>query len=385
MVDKHLPKDVSPETIAAQAGGALDPRTGALVPPIHIASTFLRDPDNQYRSGLSYGRDDNPTMLHAESVLAALEGSERAFVFSSGMAGAVTLFLALEAPAHVIAPNIMYWGLRKWLLEDAPRFGISVALVDMAKSQNVVDAMRSDRSNLVWIETPGNPMWNLTEISATAKVAHAAGALVACDSTVATPVHTRPIEHGADVVMHSATKYLNGHSDVIAGALVFRKDNGLAQQVAKDRRAVGPIIGPQEAALLIRGMRTLHVRVKHQSASAMALAERLAAHRQIAEVLYPGLPRHAGHEIASRQMAEGYGGMLSIRVEGGEAAAVSVAANVAIWKRATSLGGVESLMEHRSSIEGEGSPVPRDLLRLSVGLESVDDLASDLEHALDQL
>ncbi|MEE9589196.1 MAG: PLP-dependent aspartate aminotransferase family protein [Hyphomicrobiaceae bacterium] len=385
MVDKHLPKDVSRETIAAQAGGALDPRTGALVPPIHIASTFLRDPDNQYRSGLSYGRDDNPTMLHAESVLAALEGGERAFVFSSGMAAAVTLFLALEAPAHVIAPNIMYWGLRKWLLEDAPRFGISVALVDMAKPQNVVDAMRSERTNLVWIETPGNPMWNLTDISATANVAHAAGALVACDSTVATPVHTRPIKHGADVVMHSATKYLNGHSDVIAGTLVFREENALAQRVAKDRRAVGPIIGPQEAALLIRGMRTLHVRVKHQSASAMALAERLAAHRQIAEVLYPGLPRHAGHEIAARQMAEGYGGMLSIRVEGGEAAAVSVAANVAIWKRATSLGGVESLMEHRSSIEGEGSPVPRDLLRLSVGLECVDDLARDLEQTLDRL
>ncbi len=385
MSNNNEANEHSPETYAAQAGGLVAPGTGDIVAPIHVTTTFLRDPDNQYRSGLSYGRDDNPNMQQCEAILAKLEGGERAFVFSSGMAAAISLFLALEAPAHVVAPNVMYWGLRKWLLEDAERFAVSATLVDMSNQEAIRRAIKPEHSNLLWVETPGNPLWNVTDIAATSLIAHQAGALIACDSTVATPVHTHPLNLGADVVMHSATKYLHGHSDVVAGALVFREENALTAQISRDRRAVGPILAPQEAALLVRGMRTLHVRVRRQSASALALANRLRHHVKVRRVLYPGLKEHPGHHVAMKQMSAGFGGMLSIQVIGDEPAAVNVAANVRIWKRATSLGGVESLIEHRSSIEGEGSPVPTDLLRLSVGLEDVEDLASDLEQALNKL
>jgi cystathionine gamma-synthase len=235
---------------------------------------------------------------------------------------------------------------------------------------------------MVWIETPANPMWGVSDIAAVASIAHDAGALLGVDSTVATPVLTRPLALGADIVMHSATKYLNGHSDVLAGALAFARKDDVFEKAARMRTNLGAVLAPFEAALLIRGMRTLHVRVRHESASALMLARRLAQDPRIAEVLYPGLQSHAGHEVAARQMQGGFGGMLSVRVEGGEAAAIRTAANVKIWKRATSLGGVESLLEHRASVEGPGTPCPADLLRLSVGLEDPGDLLLDLEQAL---
>jgi cystathionine gamma-synthase len=377
-------RQIAPETIAAQAGGAVDETTGGIVPPIHVATTFVRDADNQYRRGYSYGRPDNATVRQVECVMSRLEGGASSLLLSSGMAAATTAFLALERPAHVIAPRIMYWALRKWLQEDATSHAIDVTLVDASDPAAIAAAVWPGRTRLIWIETPGNPLWAITDIAGTARLAHAAGALLGVDSTAATPVLSRPLALGADIVMHSATKYLNGHSDVIAGVLAFARNDAYSNRAARVRNTLGSILGPFEAALLLRGLRTLHVRVRHQSASAMSIARRLARDQRVEAVLYPGLEAHPGHAIAAGQMQGGFGGMLSVRLKGGEAAAIAAAARVEVWKRATSLGGVESLIEHRASVEGPGSPCPADLLRLSVGLESVDDLIDDLVQAMGQ-
>jgi cystathionine gamma-synthase len=381
-MESETPRRWSPRTLAAQALGRIDEASRAVVPPIHISTTYLRDPDNRYRSGNVYGRPDNPTVREAEAVIAALEGAAEALVLGSGMSAATALFLALSPGDHVVAPRVMYWSLRNWLMTEATRWGLAVDLVDMADLDALRAAIRPGATKLVWVETPANPLWSVTDIAAAAEIAHAAGAALAVDSTCATPMLTRPLEHGADIVMHAATKYLAGHSDVLAGALATRAGGPLWERVRKNRYTLGQILGPLEAFLLIRGMRTLPLRVAAASASAMALAERLAGHPAVAEVLYPGLPSHPQHAVALRQMAGGFGGMLSIRVKGGEPAAVGAAARVGLWKRATSLGGVESLIEHRASIEGEGSPCPPDLLRLSTGIEDPDDLFADLDRAL---
>lgn len=370
------------ETIAAQGGGHIEPVTGAIVPPLHLTTTFERDPDNAYSKGYIYGRADNATVREAEHVLNVLEGGAATLLLSSGMSAATALFLALEKPAHVVAPKVMYWGLRKWLIEDAPGFGVTATFVDTGDLAAVAAAVAPGRTRCLWIETPSNPTWELADIAACASIAHQAGAILAVDSTVATPVLTRPMEHGADVVMHAATKYLNGHSDVIAGSLSFKAKDALFDRAAGVRRNIGAILGPFEAYLLMRGMRTLHVRVRHQVVAAMTIAQHFAKHPRVASVLYPGLVGHPGHDIAKRQMVDGFGGMLSIRVRGGEATAIRTAANVRLWKRATSLGGVESLIEHRASIEGPSSPCPTDLLRLSVGVELIGDLIADLDRAL---
>ena len=373
---------LAPETLAVQAGEASDAATGATVPPIHLATTFLRDADNQYRRGYSYGRPDNATVRQVEEVLTRLEGGAHALLLASGMAAATTALLALERPAHIVAPNVMYWGLRNWIAQDAPSFGIETTFVDAADLSAIAAAVRPGRTRLVWIETPANPLWTVTDIAGAARIAHAAGAVLAVDSTVPTPVLTRPIAHGADLVMHSATKYLNGHSDVIGGALVFAGSDPYGERAVRVRTSLGGIAAPFEAALLLRGLRTLYVRVRHQCTAAMAIAKHFDGHPRIAAVLYPGLAQHPGHAVAARQMQGGFGGMLSLRVAGGEAAAIAAAGKVAVWKRATSLGGVESLIEHRASVEGASSPCPPDLLRLSVGLESTDELIGDLEQAL---
>jgi cystathionine gamma-synthase len=371
-----------PQTLAAQAMGFVDAETKAIVPPLHTATTFVRDPDNEYRSGRAYGRDDNPTYDHAEALLSALEGGAEALVFSSGMAAATAVFQALAPGDHVVAPKVMYWALRNWLVNFAARWGLAVELVDMDRLEDLGAAVKPGRTKLVWIETPANPTWVVTDIAAAAAIAHAAGARLAIDSTAATPVLTRPLSLGADIVMHSATKYLNGHSDVVAGALITRAKDEYWARVSQLRAQLGGILGPFEAWLLLRGMRTLYPRVDLASRGAMAIATHFVDHPRIERVLYPGLGNDPGHAVAKRQMQGGFGGMLSIRVRGGEAAAVAAAARVRIWKRATSLGGVESLVEHRASVEGPGSPAPPDLLRLSVGLEHVGDLIADLEQAL---
>ena len=382
---------MNPASIAAQGLGWIDDQTRAVVPPIHTSTTFIRDPDNQYRSGRVYARDHNPTFDQAEAVLTALEGGHASLLFASGMAAATAVFQALKPGDRVLAPKVMYWSLRNWLANFATQWGLRVQFIDMSNPDELRRAIQAERVELVWVETPANPLWTITDIALTCEIAHASGAIVAVDSTVATPVLTRPFERGADIVMHSATKYLNGHSDVIAGTLSAREDSALWQRIKMVRAQIGGVLGPFEAWLLMRGMRTLFPRVRAACEGAQYIAERLQQHRSIEAVLYPGLPSFSGHAIASRQMHGGFGGMLSIRVRGSthgavsaEAAAIATAAKVRLWKRATSLGGVESLIEHRASVEGVGTPVPTDLLRLSVGIEDTEDLISDLEYALAQ-
>ena len=372
------PRHLTPRTLVAQALGAIEPTTQAVVPPLHVATTFIRDPDNQYRSGYAYGRPDNATVRHTEAVIAALEGAHEGLLFGSGMAAATSVVLAQPAGARIVASHVMYWAFRQWLTIEAPRFGYTVELVDSTNLDAVRSATRPATA-LIYIETPGNPLWPISDIAAIAEIAHTAGAMLAVDSTCATPVFTQSLRRGADLVMHSASKYLNGHSDVIAGALAVARASETWERIKSIRIQHGAILGPFEAWLLQRGLRTLDVRVRAQTASAAILAERLSRHPQVASVLYPGLPSHPGHAVAARQMA-GFGGMLSILPKGGEAAAIAAAAKVALWKRATSLGGVESLIEHRGSVEGP--PCPPDLLRLSVGLEDPDDLYADLDQAL---
>jgi cystathionine gamma-synthase len=375
-------KTMSPETIAAQAGGLVDETTGSIIPPIQTATTYIRDPDNQYRRGFTYGRPDTPNVRQAEGVLQELEGASACLMFGSGMAAATTAFLALDRPAHVVAPDVMYWALKKWLGDDARTLGIDATFVDATSTEAIAAAIRPGQTRIVWLETPANPMWGISDITVIAAIAHDAGAILGVDSTVATPVLTQPLALGADIVMHSATKYLNGHSDVLAGALAFARKDAVFDRAARVRSNLGAVLAPFEAYLLLRGMRTLHVRVRHASASALTLARHFAQDPRVVEVLYPGLQSDRGHAVAARQMQGGFGGMLSVRVKAGEAAAIRTAANVKIWKRATSLGGVESLIEHRASVEGPGTPCPPDLLRLSVGLESSADLIADLEQAL---
>ena len=371
-----------PATLAAQALGWIDEGTGAVVLPVHTATTFLRDADNQYRRGRSYARADNASYDQPEALITALEGGAASLVFASGMGAAAAVFNSLPPGSHVLAPRVMYWALRRWLGAQAENGALAVDFADMSSLAALRAAVKPGQTRLVWIETPANPLWSITDIEGAAEIAHAAGALLAVDSTAATPVLTRPLALGADIVMHSATKYLNGHSDVIAGSLTTARKDEFWQRIVAARSGYGAILGSFEAYLLLRGMRTLYPRVERACRSAQLIAERLAGHKRVLEVLYPGLPGAQGHEVAARQMQDGFGGMLSIRVKGGEAAAIATAARVEIWKRATSLGGVESLLEHRASVEGTGSPVPPDLLRLSVGIEDPDDLIADLETAL---
>lgn len=372
----------SPETVAARAAGAHDAATGGVVPPIHLATTFERSPAYELPAGRNYIRPDNPASQQPEAVLARLEGGKAALAFSSGMAAATAVFQALSPGDHVVVPRVMYWALRAWLLGDATRWGLEVEVVDMADAATLATSIRPGRTRLVWVETPANPTWEVTDIAAAAEAAHRAGALLAVDNTVPTPVFTRPLELGADIVMHSATKFLNGHSDVLAGALVTPREDAFWQRIVGIRSLQGGMLGPAEAWLLLRGMRTLYLRVPRAAQSALAIAAHFAGHPALEGVLYPGLPDHPGHAVARRQMAGGFGAMLSVRVKGGAAGALRAAGRLRLWSRATSLGGVESLVEHRASVEGANSPAPPDMLRLSVGIEDPADLIADLEQAL---
>jgi cystathionine gamma-synthase len=289
---------------------------------------------------------------------------------------------ALRPGDHVVAPAVMYWGLRNYLVRYCRDWGLGLSLFDPGDPDDLARKADAPNTRLVWLETPCNPTWDVIDIARAAGIARTAGAHLAVDSTVATPVLSRPLELGADVVMHSATKYLNGHGDVVAGALATARDDVLWQRIRDIRANAGALLGSFEAWLLARGMRTLFLRVRRASESALRIATHFEHHPRVAQVLYPGLPAHPGHEVARRQMHGGFGGMLSLRVRGGESAALTVARRCRTFIRATSLGGVESLIEHRYSIEGPAGPVPPDLLRLSVGIEAVEDLIADLERAL---
>jgi cystathionine gamma-synthase len=372
----------SRESLAAQAMGKVDAETRAVVPPIHISTTFLRDVDNEYSSGFAYGRADNATVRELENVLQMLEGGASALAFGSGMSAAIAVFLSLPSGAKVLAPNVMYWALRRWLLtEGSARHGLHVRFIDM-EDLDAVRAAAASGCDLIWAESPSNPLWGVSDLAALADIAHAAGARLAVDSTSATPVLTQPLSLGADTVMHSASKYINGHSDVVAGALVTRTRDDFWTRIETLRSSHGMLLGPFEAFLVMRGLRTMHLRVRAACANALDLATRLSNHALVSHVLYPGLVSHPQHALAVRQMQGGFGGMLSIRVRGGASAAIATAAHVNLWKRATSLGGVESLLEHRASVEGAGTPCPDDLLRLSCGIELCDDLHADLDQAL---
>ena len=376
------PATRSPETLAAQALGQVCPPFHDLAPPVHLSTTFERAADGSYPGGRVYSRDASPAYDQAEALLCALEGGDRALLFASGMAAATAVLHILKPGEAVVAPRDMYWALRNWLQAFCAQWGIGLAFYDNASTDDLADTLRAVRPRLLWIETPSNPLWDLTDIAAAVALAREVGARVTVDSTVATPVFTRPLALGADIVMHSATKYLNGHSDVVAGALVAREDSDLWQTIRRNRNLGGAVPGPFEAWLLLRGMRTLHLRVRQASASALAIAQELEGHPGLIRTLYPGLPSHPGHALACRQMQGGFGGMLSIRVAGGEQAARAAIGRLRVFRQATSLGSVESLAEHRASVEGPGSACPVDLIRLSVGIESAADLLADLRAAL---
>jgi cystathionine gamma-synthase len=380
-MDDKPPQPLKFQTIAAQTPpeSRAQPRNG-LVWPIHFSTTFTRDADNAYPSDHVYGRADNPTLRQTECLIAALEDAAAAMLFGSGMSAAMAVVLAFDTPVHIIASARMYYGLRKWF-QNVGRFGHTIDFVDTTDLTALKKSLEERAPGLVWIETPSNPTWAITDIAAVCDLAHRFGATVCVDSTIATPVFTRPLQLGADIVMHSATKYLNGHSDVSAGALACAKPDDLWASIGRMRAEQGVSLGALEAWLLARGMRTLQIRVSTQSKTAALLAERLRGHRAVSRVLYPGLSDHPGHDIAARQMTGGFGAMLSLRMRGGERAAIEAAGNMSLWKRATSLGGVESLVEHRSSMEGRHSDCPDDLLRLSVGIEDPDDLFNDLDQA----
>lgn len=375
-------RDLAPETLAAQALGYVDPATGAVTPPVHSATTYERPPGDMKGPGYSYTRADNPTYAQVEALLNRLEGGEGALVLSSGMSAGTAPFLALDPGDHVVIQDVMYWALRSWLTDFAARWGLDVEIVPVGNLDALKAAMRPGKTKLVWVESPSNPMWDVVDIEAAAEIAHAAGARLAVDSTVATPVLCRPIEHGADLVMHSATKFLNGHSDVLSGALITAKADEFWERIQANRAYLGTVMGPQEAWLLLRGMRTLHLRVKAASANALAIAEAMERNPKVSQVLYPGLESHEGHAVAKRLFKGGFTGMLSIRVAAGEEAALETMRRMSVFTSATSLGGTESLVEHRASTEGPTSPVPRDLIRIAVGIENVDDLIGDLEAAL---
>jgi cystathionine gamma-synthase len=371
-----------PETLAAQGMGRVAVPFRDIVPPIHVSTTYERGADGAYPGGRVYSRADNPTYDQAEALIASLEGAAAAMLFASGQAAAAAVFQALAPGDGVLAPRSMYWALRKWLLEVAAPWGLAIEFYENLSLDDLAAKSRARRPRLIWIETPANPTWEITDIAAACAIAREVGAIVAVDSTAATPLLTRPIELGAQIVMHSATKYLNGHSDVIAGALATARDDALWQRTRYVRGGGGAVPGPFEAWLLLRGMRTLHLRVAAACANAQAIAHHFHRHPKLAHVLYPGLPTHPGHDVAAKQMRGGFGGMLSLRLDGGEEAAKAFTAKLRVFKRATSLGSVESLAEHRASVEGPGTLCPTDLVRLSIGVEHVDDLIGDIERAL---
>ena len=372
------------ETIAAQAAHQIDAATGAVAPPIYLSTTFERDPDGEYSRGFVYSRSDNPNRRALEQCLAMLEGGEEGSAmtaaFASGSAATAAVFQALSPGDHVIAPDDCYHGTSRMLREVFAPWGLETAFVDMTDADAVQRAVQPN-TRLVWVETPSNPLLKITDIARMADMAHSVDALCACDNTWASPMLQRPFELGTDLVVHSTTKYLSGHEDVTGGAVVSREDSDVFQRVRLIQNLCGAVPSPFDCWLALRGIRTLPARMPLHSTNAGRLARYLQDHPRVSAVHYPGLPEHPGHDIAARQMSH-FGGMLSFRVAGGRDAAMTVAARVQLFVRATSLGGTQSLIEHRASIEGPDSPTPDDLLRVSVGLENADDLIADLAQAL---
>jgi cystathionine gamma-synthase len=368
------------ETLAVHAGHAADPETGSVAPPIHLSTTYARDEAGVPLGGHTYVRESNPTQSQLEAALALLEGGEAALVFASGMAAGVAVLQALPPGSHVLFPDDTYYGFRATAEQFLPVWGITSSFVAMEDPVAVAAAIRLE-TRLLWLETPSNPLLKVTDIRALVDLARRAGALTLLDNTFATPVLQRPIELGVDVVLHSTTKYFGGHSDVQGGALIFAQRGELFGKVEHVRHVLGAVASPFNSWLVLRGLRSLACRVAAQSATALAVARALAAMPEIAAVHYPGLESHPGHEVAKRQMSA-FGGMLSFQARDGREAALRIVARARLFTRATSLGGVESLIEHRATSEGPDSRTPQDLIRLSIGLEHPEDLVADLRQAV---
>jgi cystathionine gamma-synthase len=372
---------LAPETIASHAAGYIDEATGAVIAPIHLASTYARDADYELRDNNTYARYGTPTCHQAEAVLAALEDAKEALLFNSGLSAPFAVLESLPLGATVIVPENMYYGALMWMQRLAAK-GILELNTYRPADLDSLKAVITPETALVWVETPTNPTWAVTDIAAVAKIAKANDALLMVDGTTAPPCTTKALELGADYVFHSATKYLNGHSDVIAGALSTNNLDDRWEEIKSIRILQGTVLPGFPAYLLMRGMRTLYIRWDKACANAMKIAKHFASHPLIEATQYPGLPSDPGYAVAKKQMTGGFGGMLSIRVKGGETTAIKVARFTSLFLPATSLGGVESLIEHRYTVEGPDFGTPPNLLRLSIGIEDADDLIHDLEQAL---
>ncbi|MEU6125831.1 cystathionine gamma-synthase [Streptomyces sp. NPDC047123] len=383
MSDSHSTQSF--ETVAIHAGNTADPLTGAVVPPIYQVSTYKQDGVGGLRGGYEYSRSANPTRTALEENLAALEGGRRGLAFASGLAAEDCLLRTLLSPGdHVVIPNDAYGGTFRLFAKVVSRWGVDWSVADTSDPEAVRAAL-TDRTKAIWVETPSNPLLGITDIAAVAQIAREAGVRLVVDNTFASPYLQQPLALGADVVVHSMTKYMGGHSDVVGGALVV-DDAALGEELAYHQNAMGAVAGPFDAWLVLRGIKTLAVRMDRHSENATRVTEMLSRHPRVTRVLYPGLAEHPGHEIAAKQM-KAFGGMVSFQVEGGEAAAVEVCNSAALFTLGESLGGVESLIEHpgrmtHASVVGSALEVPADLVRLSVGIESADDLLADLKQAL---
>ncbi|WP_225803743.1 cystathionine gamma-synthase [Streptomyces sp. NK15101] len=383
MSDQHSHQSF--ETRAIHAGNTADPLTGAVVPPIYQVSTYKQDGVGGLRGGYEYSRSANPTRTALEENLAALEGGRRGLAFASGLAAEDCLLRALLAPGdHVVIPNDAYGGTFRLFAKVVQRWGVDFSVANTSDIESVRGAV-NDRTKLIWVETPSNPLLGITDIEAVAGVARQAGVKLVVDNTFASPYLQQPLALGADVVVHSLTKYMGGHSDVVGGALVTA-DEALGEELAYHQNAMGAVAGPFDSWIVLRGIKTLAVRMDRHSENATKIAEMLTQHPKVTQVLYPGLPEHPGHEIAAKQMRS-FGGMISFRVQGGEEAAVEVCNRAQLFTLGESLGGVESLIEHpgrmtHASVAGSLLEVPADLVRISVGIENVDDLLADLRQAL---
>jgi cystathionine gamma-synthase len=380
MAPKQVGKNI--ETIAVHAGRGIDPATRAVAQPIYLTTTFEREPDGSYPIGFEYSREKNPNRQALETCPAALEGGKEALCFSSGLAVITACINSMEPGDHVLASDDVYYGMRMVAHKVFGKWPVEVTYVDMRDMDAVRAAIRPGSTRLIWFETPSNPLMKVIDLAAIAEIAHAANAICVCDGTFATPVLQRPLDHGIDMVMHSTTKYINGHSDVVGGALITRHENYLFERARIFQQTGGAVPSPFDCWLMLRGIETMPYRVRAQSANALAIARFLQAHPNVEAVHYPGLESHPAHALAARQMKGGFGGMLSVQIRGGKPEAMAVAARTRIFIRATSLGGTHSQVEHRASVEGKSTKTPQNLLRMSLGLEHIDDLTGDLQQAL---
>ena len=370
-----------PETIAAHALRAIDVATGAVVPPIYLSTTYARDENYAPLLKENYVRSGSPNVWQAEDTITALEKGAASLLFVSGMSAITILLETVPMGAHVVACDSMYYGTRNWLERLRDKGRITLTLFNVS-DRSALEKSLTKKTDLVWIESPTNPTWTVIDIEAAAKAAHKVGAILAVDATALAAVTTQPLTLGADIVFHSVTKYLNGHSDVLGGVLVTREKNARWDEVASIRAKSSSPLPPFECYLLMRGMRTLFVRYAQASANAMAIARHFSNHPKVEAVLYPGLGTHPGHDIAKRQMTNGYGGMMSLLLKADFSASQEFCARLKVVTPATSLGGVESLAEHRKTVEGPASPTPDNLVRFSIGIENVNDLVADIEQAL---